>query len=57
MNGNTPRKTAGSTQFDRFLETARKLECDEDKERFEAKMGTIVKSASPQPAVKKRRVK
>jgi hypothetical protein len=44
-------------QFDRFLETARKLECDEDKERFEAKLGAIVKSAPPRPAVKKRRVK
>jgi hypothetical protein len=28
-------------QFSRFVETARALECDEDKERFEAALGKI----------------
>jgi hypothetical protein len=28
-------------QHERFIETARELECDEDKERFEAKLGKI----------------
>ena len=31
------------TQVDRFIETARALECDEDKERFEAKLKRIAK--------------
>ena len=30
-------------QHERFVETARQLECDEDKERFEAKMKRIAK--------------
>jgi hypothetical protein len=37
-----------SDQHKRFIETARALECDEDKERFEAKMKRIAK-AKPQP--------
>jgi hypothetical protein len=39
-------------QVDRFIETARALECDEDKERFEAKMKRIakVRSAKPLPS-------
>ena len=28
-------------QVDRFIETARALECDEDKKRFEDKLGKI----------------
>jgi hypothetical protein len=28
-------------QFDRFVETARKLGCDEDSERFEESLGKI----------------
>jgi len=30
-------------QVERFIETARQLECDEDQERFEKKLGKIVK--------------
>ena len=30
-----------SQQHKRFIETARQLECDEDKERFEEKLGKI----------------
>jgi hypothetical protein len=29
------------TQVDRFIQTARQLECDEDQERFEDKLGKI----------------
>jgi hypothetical protein len=29
------------TQFERFIETARSLGCDEDKEHFEAQLGKI----------------
>lgn len=29
------------TQFDRFVETARALGCDEDKDRFETQLGEI----------------
>ncbi len=36
-------------QTERFIETARALECDEDKERFEAKLKRIAK-AKPKPA-------
>jgi hypothetical protein len=35
-------------QRKRFIETARQLECDEDKERFEEKLGKIAK-AKPAP--------
>jgi hypothetical protein len=31
-------------QHKRFIETARQLECDEDKERFEANMKRIAKA-------------
>jgi hypothetical protein len=34
-------KDAG--QLERFKKTARALECDEDKARFEAKLGKLVK--------------
>ncbi len=39
-------------QHKRFLEAARALECDEDKERFEEKLGRIAKAkaaAKPKP--------
>ena len=36
-------KPSGS-QYERFVETARKLEVDEDQERFEAKLGKIAKA-------------
>ncbi len=34
-------KTGKDDQHKRFVETARALECDEDKERFEDKLGKI----------------
>jgi hypothetical protein len=34
-------KPTAAAQVDRFIETARELECDEDKQRFEAKLGKI----------------
>jgi hypothetical protein len=34
---------------DAFVSVARRLECDEDKERFEKKLGKIAK-AKPQPS-------
>jgi hypothetical protein len=36
-----PTKRTPTDQHRRFLETARELECDEDKERFEEKLGKI----------------
>ena len=45
------------SQRDRFIETARQLECDEDKERFEEKLGKIAKAkpaAAPPASAKKR---
>jgi hypothetical protein len=37
----SPRKPSASEQHRRFIETARQLECDEDKERFEEKLKQI----------------
>ena len=39
----TPHKNdlSEKPQAERFIETARQLECDEDKERFEDKLGKI----------------
>ena len=45
------RSSVGADQHKRFIETARQLECDEDKERFEEKLGKIAK-AKPKPAAK-----
>jgi hypothetical protein len=41
-----------SSQFERFVETAHALGCDEDKERFEAALGKIAahKPKKPSPA-------
>lgn len=50
-------------QFDRFVETARKLGCDEDKDRFEKSLGKIAaykppkKDGAVKPETKKRSVK
>ena len=38
---------ADKSQFDRFVETARKLGCDEDKERFEKSLGKIAAYKPP----------
>jgi hypothetical protein len=43
------------TQFGRFLETARALGCDEDKEQFEAKLGKIATAKAA--SAKKERTK
>ena len=37
-------KAVRSTKPDDFKSVARRLECDEDKERFEAKLGKIAKA-------------
>ena len=42
-----------AAQVDRFRETARQLECDEDQERFETKLGKIAKT-KPAPKNKSR---
>lgn len=47
----TKPKPETSDQHKRFIETARELECDEDKERFEEKLKQIAKS-KPQPTSK-----
>ena len=41
-------KTDLKEQFERFKQAARELECDEDKERFERKLGQIA-TAKPRP--------
>jgi hypothetical protein len=42
------------THFNRFVETARKLGCDEDKERFEETLGKIATYKPPKkPKIKK----
>jgi len=52
----------GSIQYQRFVETARKLGCDEDKERFEKSLGKIAafkpsKKPSKEPAKPTAKVK
>jgi hypothetical protein len=56
------KKTDPQDQVLRFVETARALGCDEDKERFEAKLGEIAKQrpkkdGALKPEPKKRSVK
>jgi hypothetical protein len=47
-------KQTTETQFGRFVETARKLGCDEDKERFEKSLGKIAAYKPPKkPKAKK----
>jgi hypothetical protein len=41
---------ASKSQFDRFVETARELDCDEDKERFEKSLGKIAAFKPPKKA-------
>ncbi len=46
------RQAKNPAQHRRFIETARELECDEDKERFEEKLGQIARAkpvAKPAP--------
>jgi len=40
--------------FDRLIEIARPLECDEDKERFEATLGKIAKAKPGKPVSKRK---
>ena len=42
-----------STQFERFVETARAIGCDEDKERFEAALGKVAAHKPTQPHTEK----
>ena len=50
----SPKPTSATEQHARFIETARKLECDEDKDRFEAKLAKIAKAKPKrEPAAKK----
>lgn len=39
-------------QFDRFVEMAAALGCNEDKDQFEAKLGTIAKAKPSPPKAK-----
>ena len=43
------RQQSDEEQSKRFRETARQLECDEDAERFEAKLKRIAKAKPSQP--------
>jgi len=45
------KKTNQKDQSSRFIEAARELECDDDKERFEKRLGKIAK-AKPKSAAK-----
>ena len=42
-----PKTKKVNEQHKRFIETARQLECDEDKERFEEKLGKIARQKVP----------
>jgi len=45
---------ANKPQGERFIETARQLECDEDKERFEEKLKRIAKAKPASDAPKEK---
>jgi hypothetical protein len=49
-SGDRQPSPAPSSQHQRFIETARALECDEDKERFEEKLKQI---ATAKPSSRK----
>ena len=56
MNQQTSKKNSqATTQLDRFKETARHLECDEDKERFEKKLGKIATAKPAQSAAQRKK--
>lgn len=40
----SPAKRVGISQRERFIEAARELECDDDKERFEGRLKKIAKA-------------
>ena len=44
MPRRSPAKVAAENQRDRFVEAARELECDDDKDRFEKRLGKIAKT-------------
>lgn len=49
-------KSADAAQIERFRETARRLGCDEDKEKFEAQLGKIAEhKPAKEPAPEKKR--
>jgi hypothetical protein len=45
-----PSSTRANKPKDDFVSVARRLGCDEDKERFEAKLAKIAKAGSLRPA-------
>jgi hypothetical protein len=49
----TRKPSTQNAKFARFIETARKLGCDEDKERFEESLGKIA-AYKPPPKPKKK---
>jgi hypothetical protein len=49
--------TAKDSQIKRFIETARKLECDEDKQRFEKSLGKIAAYKPPKKPKSKKAAK
>jgi hypothetical protein len=49
MQTKTPKPKTDKAQHQRFIETARELECDEDKERFEEKLKRIATAKPTSP--------
>jgi hypothetical protein len=54
---NQEHKAEGKERFNRFVETARTLGCDEDKERFEQSLGKIAAYKPPPVKPKKPKTK
>jgi hypothetical protein len=52
-SGKSTKKPSPAEQHRRFIETARQLECDEDKERFEEKLKRIA-TVKPKPKGRRR---
>lgn len=47
------KKSQNQSQHDRFIEAARELECDDDKERFEQRLKKIAKAKPKEPTQKR----
>ena len=43
-------KPEAQEQLDKFKDTARKLECDDDEQRFKERLGALVKAKPEKPS-------
>lgn len=51
--GKKPNVASDENQIERFKETARQLDCDEDEAAFDEKLKALAKPGDPRPAIGK----